>query len=137
MFLALDYKQSDIFNIGSDHVKSFYEVYSYVIKQSQKTSKIRLLPKTLTLLLMKVAYWLRISPLGPYQYKMIAEDFIFDTTKIKQQLGWKPTLTNEKMLLKSYEYYQKNINEIKQRSNVSAHRKTAKMGVIRLLKWMS
>jgi hypothetical protein len=33
-------------------------------------------------------------PLGPYQYKMIAEDFEFDTTKIKEKLGWRPSLTN-------------------------------------------
>jgi UDP-glucose 4-epimerase len=31
---ALDYKSSDVFNIGSDNVKSFKEVYEYVIKKS-------------------------------------------------------------------------------------------------------
>lgn len=48
----------------------------------------------------------------------------------------KKELLNEEMLLKSYKYYHENRKEIESRSNVSAHNKNAKMGVIRLLKWM-
>jgi dTDP-D-glucose 4,6-dehydratase len=68
---------------------------------------------------------------------MIAEDFSFDTTRIKTRLGWKPTLTNEQMLWRAYQYYSENRSEIENRRDVSAHRQPAKMGVIRLLKWMS
>jgi UDP-glucose 4-epimerase len=80
---------------------------------------------------------MKISPLGPYHYKMIAENFLFDTSRIKDRLGWRPTLTNEEMLYRAYEYYQKNRREIESRTDVSAHRQAAKMGVIRLLKWVS
>jgi hypothetical protein len=41
------------------------------------------------------------------------------------------------MLLRAYRYYQANRAEIYSRSLVSAHRKPASMGVIRLMKWMS
>ena len=68
---------------------------------------------------------------------MIAESFIFDTSKIKEKLNWTPTLTNEEMLYKAYEYYHKNLDEIKNRTKVSAHKQPAKMGIIRLLKWLS
>ena len=68
---------------------------------------------------------------------MIAEDFVFDTSRIKSLLGWTPTLTNEQMLWRAYQYYSENRKEIEGRQDVSAHRKTAKMGVIRLLKWLS
>ena len=40
------------------------------------------------------------------------------------------------MLFKSYNYYHKNRKEIEGRKDVSAHNKNAKMGIIRLLKWM-
>ena len=86
---------------------------------------------------MKVAYFLKLSPLGPYQYKMIAEDFVFDTAKIKEKLNWNPTLTNEEMLFRSYQYYHGHLSEIKSRTNVSAHDQVAKMGIIRILKWIS
>jgi nucleoside-diphosphate-sugar epimerase len=134
---ALDYQESDIFNIGSDDVKSFKDVYNFVIQKAKTGAKVAALPKKITLFFMKLAHLLKISPLGPYHYKMIAEDFVFDTKKIKQKLNWKPTLTNEEMLYKSYQYYHDNLDEIKQRKNVSDHKKAAKMGVIKLLKFIS
>lgn len=134
-----------IFNIGSDNVRPFREVYQEVIDRarrerpsaSDRMSRVASLPKRPTLLAMKLLYALGLSPLGPYQYKMIAEDFEFDTSKIKRELGWKPTLTNSEMLWKAYEYYRDHRRELTGGENVSAHRQPAKMGVIRLLKWLS
>ncbi len=68
---------------------------------------------------------------------MIAEVFLFDTTRIKQEMGWRPTVTNSEMLTKAYQYYEANREEILARSNVSAHSRVAQMGVLRLLKWIS
>lgn len=135
--LALKYHKTDIFNIGSDHVDDFNTIYQYVIQKSHSKSKLVHLPKTLAIWGMKVCYWLGISPLGPYQYKMIASSFVFDTTKIKEKLGFIPTLTNKEMLLTAYSYYSKNKEEIKNRKNVSAHSQVAKMGIIRLIKKLS
>lgn len=42
----------------------------------------------------EICFKLVISPLGPYQYKMILASFVFDTTKIKEKLDFKPTLSN-------------------------------------------
>ncbi len=133
---ALDYDKTDIFNIGSDNVKTFNEIYEYVIKKAGSKSKLFHFPKWIMIACMKLAYLLRMSPLGPYQYKMISSSFVFDTSKIKEKLNFKPTLTNEEMLYRSYMYYHKNRKEIEGRKDVSAHKKNAKMGVIRILKWM-
>lgn len=135
--LGASYGRSDLFHIGSDNVKSMRQVYETVIQSSGSRSKVRSLPKGPTIAAMMLAHKLRVSPLGPYHYKMIAESFVFDTNRIKQRLGWQSTLTNEEMLLKSYEYYSKHRTEIANRTNVSAHRKPASMGVIKLLKWIS
>jgi len=86
---------------------------------------------------MKVAYSTGMSPLGPYQYRMIAESFVFDTTRIKRELSWSPTVTNGEMLFRAYDYYRLHRQDIDARSDVSAHKRPARMGVIRLLKWMS
>lgn len=133
---ALDYNETDIFNIGSDNVKSFNEVYKYVITEAGSKSRLLHFPKKLMTICMEICFKLGISPLGPYQYKMISANFVFDTTKIKEKLDFKPTLSNEEMLLKSYKYYHQNREEIESRTDVSAHNKNAKMGIIRLLKWM-
>ena len=136
MKLALKYNKTAIFNIGSDNVKTFNEVYKYVIDKSGSKSRLFQFPKYLMILAMKICYLLHISPLGPYQYKMISSSFVFDTSKIKEELGFKPSLTNEEMLYKAYMYYHNNRKEIEGRENVSAHKKNAKMGIIKLLKWM-
>lgn len=133
--LALNANYSDVFNIGSDDVKSFNEIYSYIIKKTQSKSKLIHFPKGPMIVAMKICSMLGISPLGPYQYKMIASNFIFDTQKIKKKLAFKATLSNEEMLYKAYEYYHKNKDEILNRKNVSAHKSVAKMGIIRILKW--
>jgi nucleoside-diphosphate-sugar epimerase len=129
--------RSDLFNIGSDEVGTFAETYQYVIDRAGTAARIASLPKAPTLAAMRAAHVLGLSPLGPYQYRMIAEDFVFDTSRIKAALGWRPTVSNAEMLWRAYDYYQRHRAEIAARRNVSAHRQAAKMGVIRLLKWVS
>jgi nucleoside-diphosphate-sugar epimerase len=134
---ALEFPGSAVFNVGSDDVRSFREVYEAVIARAGTKARVATLPRAPALLAMRLAHALGISPLGPYQYRMIAEDFVFDTSWTKKRLGWTPSLTNEQMLLRAYEYYAANRAEIEARTGVSAHRQAASMGVIRLLKWIS
>ena len=134
---AMAHDQSDVFNIGSDNVKTFNEVYRYVIEAGHSSARIAHIPAGMAIFGMKVCFALGISPLGPYQYKMITSNFVFDTSKIKHVLDWKPTKTNEEMMLAAYEYYHRNRDEILNRKNVSAHSSVAKMGIIRLIKWLS
>jgi nucleoside-diphosphate-sugar epimerase len=128
---------TEVYNIGSDDVKPLREVFRYVIQKAGSASRLVPLPKAPTLLAMRLCYALGVSPLGPYQYKMIAESFVFDTEKIKRMLDWKPTLTNEEMLLKAYLFYKEHKGELKSAGDVSAHKQGAKMGIIRLLKYLS
>ena len=141
--LAAKYGKSNLFHIGSDNVPTMRETYEKVIRHAApntrgaRRSKVRSLPQGPTIAAMKLAHKLKLSPLGPYHYKMIAESFLFNTTRIKQELGWRPTLTNDQMLLLAYEYFSENRREIERRTHASAHRKAADMGIIRMLKWLS
>ena len=135
--LALSDDRTEVYHIGSDNVKTFNEVYQYVIDKSGSKSKLAHFPIRIALLGMKIAYLLGLSPLGPYQYKMISSNFVFDTTKIKSSLGFLPTISNEEMLFRSYRFYHENKEEIRSRKNMSAHNVCAKMGIIRVLKWLS
>jgi len=134
---AASYPASAVFHIGSDNVTTIAETYRHVIEKAGTGAKLAVLPKAPALAAMKVAYHLGISPLGPYHYKMIADNFLFDTRKIKGELGWQPTLTNRDMLWRAYEFYSDNRTQIEMRKNVSAHRQAADMGAIRMLKWIS
>ena len=134
---SLDYAGSGTFNVGSDNVPSLRQCYEAVIEEAGSRSRVRSLPKAPTLAAMRLAHVLKISPLGPYHYRMIAEDFTFDTSRIRQAMGWKPTVTNSEMLALAYRYYAQNRENIMARENVSAHSKAAEMGILRLLKWIS
>jgi nucleoside-diphosphate-sugar epimerase len=134
---TLDYTESDLFHIGSENVVSLGQVYQAVIDAAGTKARVAKLPKAPTIFAMKLAHKLGVSPLGPYHYRMIAEDFIFATGHIRAKLGWKPTLTNEAMMIEAYRYYAAQRAEIHARKDVSAHSKAAPMGIIRLLKWIS
>ncbi|HEX5233865.1 MAG TPA: NAD-dependent epimerase/dehydratase family protein [Silvibacterium sp.] len=135
--LSMRYDGSGVFHVGSDHVRPLREIYQAVIDAAHSRSHVASLPKGPAISAMRLAHTLRISPLGPYHYRMIAEDFSFDTTKIRDTLGWRPTLSNEEMLIRAYSYYAQQRQEIHERKNVSAHSMPAAMGAIRLLKWLS
>jgi UDP-glucose 4-epimerase len=135
---SMDYGKSDLFNVGSDDVPTLREVYESIIRAAGTASRVAQLPQRPTIAAMKLAHKLGVSPLGPYHYRMIAEDFVFDTTHIREQLGWRPTLTNQQMMVKAYLYYSERRAEIDARAGeVSAHSRPAAMGVIRVLKWLS
>jgi nucleoside-diphosphate-sugar epimerase len=135
--LCLGYEASNLFHIGSDDVPTMRGMYESVIRAAGSRARVASLPRRATIRLMKLAHTMGVSPLGPYHYRMIAESFVFDTSRIRKELGWTPTLTNEEMMLRAFSYYSENRKAIHARTDVSAHSKAAPMGVIRLLKWIS
>ncbi|RXH58770.1 NAD-dependent epimerase/dehydratase family protein [Granulicella sibirica] len=135
---SANYTRSDLFHIGAANVPTLREVYQAIIDAAGTKARVAQLPEAPTIAAMKLAHKLGVSPLGPYHYRMIAEDFEFDTTRIRQRLGWSPTVSNQEMMVKAYRYYSTKRKEIESRAGeVSAHSRGAAMGVIRLLKWVS
>jgi UDP-glucose 4-epimerase len=134
---AMECAGSNLFHIGSENVVSLRRVYEAVIEAAGSKSRVASLPKGPTIAAMRLAHKMNLSPLGPYHYRMIAESFVFDTTRIRRELGWAPTVTNEEMMIRAYRYYAQNRREIHSRTDVSAHSKPASMWIIRALKWFS
>ena len=135
---AVNYRKSDVFNVGSDNVPSIRDMYQNIIDQARSGARVTSVPACLALPPMKLAYLLGLSPLGPYQFRMLTRDFIFDTSKIKTALGWAPTLDNSQMLYKAYEYYLAHRREISTSVDLSANRGAIRrQGVIGLLRLIS
>jgi len=139
---CLNYSESRLFHIGSgdgtnNGVPTMRGMYEGVIAAAGSKSRVASLPRGPAVAVMKLAHKLGVSPLGPYHYRMIAESFVFDTQRIRAELGWAPTLTNEEMMLRAFTFYRDNRRAIHERTDVSAHSKAAPMGIIRLLKWLS
>jgi nucleoside-diphosphate-sugar epimerase len=123
---------NSIYNIGSDNIHSFYEMFHKVIIRTKSNSKIRSLSSFLVIPILKLFHKLKISPIGPYQFRMLTQDFQFDTTKIKKELGWTPTLNNYEMLIKAYDSY----ITCDDTNNNSANSKKINLGILNILKYI-
>lgn len=131
------YEGTAAMNVGSDKVPSLNELFQALIQKAKSKSKIWHFPAAIALPGMKLCYHLGISPLGPYQYNMIASSYSGDTETIKKQLGWAPTKTNAEMLIGGFEYYIANYDNIHNSDKLSGHRKPGWGGVLNLIKLLS
>jgi nucleoside-diphosphate-sugar epimerase len=126
-----------LYNIGSDDVPTLRGLYESVIKHAGTKARVAGLPKAPAVAAMRALYLMGLSPLGPYHYKMLAEDFIFDTSRIKSELGWQPTKTNTEMLVESYDWYVQHYDQIYSGGDRSAHRQPVKLQALALVKRLS
>ena len=128
----LQHSGSTVHNIGCDEVKNFKEIFNYLIKLSKSKSKLRRIPDFIAIPLLKLAYKFNLSPLGPYQFRMLTRDFRFDTSKIKKDLQWFPEKNNAEILGIAYEFFLKNANTIKTKE--SANSGAVNLGLLKILK---
>ena len=128
---AFQNKARGSFNIGTEDYCSLNETLTSLIKHSKKDTKIRSLPSKLIIPLMKIASFLRLSPLGPYHAAMYGKSLFFDSSKARNELGWNSRYSNEEMMIESYDWYLKNREAIlKHSSNKSHHKSKVKQGIL-------
>ena len=113
------------------------ELYRDLMTYAGKTPRLVCIPEGPTVLALKILNSLGLSPLGPYHYRMLAANFVFDTAKINRDLGWRPTLTNQEILCHAYKFYIDHFDEINNAQGLSAHKTRAKAGVLNLLRMIS
>ena len=124
--------ETSTFNSGTEVVEA---LFSGAIEEAGSSSRLVRLPEKPAMTALALLHRLGVSPLGPYHSRLISGTFVFDTTRIKEDLGWRPTRTNEEMLREAYRFYA--ANEAERSEDLSAHRQGAKMGILRLVKWLS
>jgi nucleoside-diphosphate-sugar epimerase len=129
---TIDLKSSHILNIGSDNVRSLKDIILYVIKKSRSKSKIKFFPKTIGIIILKILYFLGLLTLGSYHQRLLINNIVLNTDKIKKILNWKPEFSNEEMLYNCYKYY---FNNTLQKDFSSSSKKKPKLFVIKILKY--
>jgi len=135
--LAARSQARGIYHVGSDNVPTMRELYRDLMIYAGKTPRLICIPEAPTVLALKVLNALGLSPLGPYHYRMLAANFVFDTAKIKRELNWKPTRTNTEILCDAFQYYVDHLDEINSSRGLSAHKTKAKAGILNLLRLIS
>lgn len=135
---ALRTAATGTFHVGSDNVPTMREMYRALIVHAGSNSTLHTLPRWLVLPALALLDALRLSPLGPYQYRMISESFIFDTSRARSVLGWTPTLSNSEILTLAYDHFANSMERgLGKAGSLSPHRQRSRLGVLRFVKWLS
>jgi nucleoside-diphosphate-sugar epimerase len=135
MLLSLTLKGSHTLNIGSDNVTSIFEMYQSVINRANCGSRVGRLPAFPAIPVLKILNRLGLSPISPYQFRMLTADFVFDCSKIRSVLNRKPTMNNSEMLYRAFDYY--NTNQLLLDTGKSANSGKASQGIIGLIRRLS
>lgn len=123
-----------LFNIGSDNVESLNSTFQKVLNHAKSNKKIMKFPKIPGLILLKFLNILGILSFGPYHQRFLISNSVFNTNKIKSSLDWKPTYSNEKMLIECYDNYLKSFLDKKDKSS---SKKVTNLKIIRILKFFN
>ncbi len=107
-----------------------------LIAHAKTTSKVRPTNAYIVRRILAVVDWLKISPLVDWHYKTPHKPFYFDTSKAKNMLGWVPQYSNVKMFADTYDWYMKNREELNKTTGTT-HRKPAKQGILKVIRWFS
>jgi len=97
--------RSGVFNVGASRFETVRDMYQSVIDFAQTGAEIREVPARLGVSALQILNKFGVSPLGPYQFRMLTSDFSFDISHASSTLGWKPHVSNNEMLLKAFESY--------------------------------
>jgi nucleoside-diphosphate-sugar epimerase len=92
-------------NLGSERVPTLRRMFEDLCARVGSQSRIRSVPKWLALPAMFLLFWLKISPLGPYQQRMLTRSFEFLQDWRSLPVHWKPTKTNTEMIQIAYESF--------------------------------
>ncbi|MBD3321979.1 MAG: NAD-dependent epimerase/dehydratase family protein [Chitinivibrionales bacterium] len=124
------------FNIGAQEFTTLRgDLEGFVTNAGTKT-KIVSVPTRPARAVLQVLDFLRISPFVDYHYYILSHDVWFDTKKAETMLGWKAKDSNIDMLTRAYTWYLAHEKELDKEVGTT-HRKKVKLGIVKLVKWIS
>jgi nucleoside-diphosphate-sugar epimerase len=134
--MAMDSNKPGTYNVGTDRFGTLRQMLEALIYSVGSQSKVKSLPETITINLLRMLDWLRLSPLAPLHYLTYHKAFYFDIQPLLT-LGWKPKYSNDEMLSESYQWFYNHLEEIKHCEAGSVHRTPVPEKILKLLKKFS
>ena len=125
---------NDTFNVGATDFNSVAEDVSLLCEHAGTGARVLRTPAAPIKAALTFFEFLRLSPLYKWIYDTADKDSYVSVEKIKQELGWKPKISNAQALIKSYDWYLKNKDQIDGAGTGVTHRVAWKQGILSLLK---
>lgn len=102
----------EIFNIGAKEFGTWREDLGFMIKKAKSKSIITSIPTFPAQAVLTVLEALNLSPLSAWHYKTMPIPSYVATDKAEKLLSWKAEKSNKKLLMESYDWYEKHRNEV-------------------------
>ena len=124
---------NDTFNIGAKDYATMREDYQAVLDYAGFGKQITGLPSEPAIWLLRLLESLQISPLYKWVYETAAKDSFISIERAEKKLGFQPRYSNIDALIRNYQWYLDNLEDIQLRSGVS-HRVPWSQGILKLAK---
>jgi nucleoside-diphosphate-sugar epimerase len=132
--LAAEQPGPTIYNCGAARFGTMREALEHLCVHAKTGSKVRGVPMSPAVFLMKATSALGLSPLGAYHAMMYGRSLYFDISKAQRELNWQPRFSTDEMFAQSYDWYLANREKALQAHHTSHHRSPVKQGILSLVK---
>ena len=127
-------KINDDFNIGSNKYKTVNKDLQELFDYAKSGSRILSTPAFLVKKALFLFEKLKLSPLYQWVYDTADKDSFVSIEKLIKTLNWKPKYSNSQALIKAYQWYLNNFDEIKSHPAGLTHRVGWKQGILGFFK---
>ncbi len=125
---------NDVFNIGAAQFDTVGRDLGALFKYAKSGSKIFPTPAWLVKKTLFILEKLRLSPLYQWVYETADQDSYVSIDKLTKTLKWKPKYSNSQALIRSYQWYLDNFDEVKSRTPGVTHTVGWNQGILGFFK---
>ncbi|MFA5020214.1 MAG: NAD(P)-dependent oxidoreductase [Candidatus Pacearchaeota archaeon] len=125
----------DAFNVGAGEFHTVYEDVSELCNYAKSGAKVIRTPAKAIKLALMIFEAMKLSPLYKWVYGTADTDSFVSTEKIQNQLKWHPKYSNSQALIKSYQWYLDNKDNLG--GTGVTHRVAWSQGILGIFKKMS
>lgn len=126
-------KVNDTFNLGAKEFTTVEEDVGALCEYAKSGARVMRTPSWIVKPVLRIFEILKLSPLYKWIYGTADTDSFVSIEKAEKILGWVPKYSNKEALIRSYQWYLDNKNNIQQGSGVT-HRIAWKQGILKLFK---
>lgn len=96
---------NETFNLGSANPPSVRDLLAHVIRRAGSNARLISLPRWAARAALWSLHGIRAAPLAPEQFRIADIDYVLNTARARDQLGWEARLNDADMLWSAYETY--------------------------------
>jgi len=122
------------YNVGAGDFGTMRDNFQAVLDRAGYGRRVISLPALPARALLSVLSRLHLSPLYPWIYATAAQDSFVSIDRIRTRLGFEPHFSNREALVRNYNWYLANRDQIQKRTGIT-HRVPWKKGALQLAKY--